>query len=601
MKRAMNEPTFSVIMPVWNRSHRVGKAIESVLAQTFKDLELMIVDDGSDDGLEEAVRPFLGPKVGYLRIPHGGVSAARNAGIEETTGRFIAYLDSDNTWRPDFLERMKAALDEDGGNRLVAYAIAQIHECNGRLHPAGVKTAGEPLSLRKMVSRNQIDQNTVVHSRQCLEMVRGYDESLRRLVDWDFLARLATRYEPIFVPEVLVDYNWGLENNAVSLTENLGTAQNAVSRKLVKTMAHPGKIFIRHDTVDYVWNDLPDEKYDNWLRVKNGPYDLKTYRPNGYPFMLQIEPTSRCNLQCPLCPVGRDELGRPKRDMTLAEFKGIIDDVRRWAMILVLWDWGEPFANPQLPEIIRCASDFDIRMVTSTNAHYLNNDDYVAAILSSGLSTLIVAIDSIHDAEYRAYRIGGRLDRAIAGLKKVVKLKKQLESRTLINLRMVVMRHNEDQVDKLRGLARELGVDRFTVKTLNPSCGSVSMDSELVPLNKKLRRFKYRGHTWERIPVKALCDRVMTMSNIFSNGDVVPCCYDFDASMKIGNVFQTPFTRIWMSPEYRETRRQIHEHRDEIPRCNNCHINFQLSKTGWFAEATDLKATRPFWDPRRYW
>jgi radical SAM protein with 4Fe4S-binding SPASM domain len=597
----MNEPTFSVIMPVWNRSHRVGKAIESVLAQTFKDWELMIVDDGSDDGLEEVVRPFLGPKVKYLRIPHKGVSAATNVGIRATTGRFIAYLDSDNTWHPDFLEKMKAALDEDVSNRLVAYAIAQVHECNGRLHPAGLKMAGEPFSLRTMANHNQMDQNNVVHARQCMEMVEDYDESLRRLVDWDFLARLMARYEPIFVPEVLIDYNWGLEDNAISLTENLEIAQNAVSRKLAKIMAHPEKISIQHDMVDYVWNELPDEKYDNWLRVRNGPHDLKTYRPNGYPFMLQIEPSSRCNLQCPLCPVGRNELGRPKRDMTLAEFKGIIDDVRRWVMLLVLWDWGEPFANPQLPEIIRYASDFDIRTVTSTNAHYLSNDDHVAAILSSGLSTLIVAIDSIHDAEYQAYRIGGRLDRAVEGLKKVVKLKKQLGSRTLINLRMVVMRHNEGQVDELRRLARELGADRFTVKTLNPSCGSVSMDSELVPLNKKFRRFKYVGDTWERIPVKVSCGRVMTMSNIFSNGDVVPCCYDFDASMKVGNAFETPFTRIWMSPEYREVRRRVNEHRDEIPRCNNCHINFQLSKTGWFAEATDLKASRPFWDLRRYW
>jgi radical SAM protein with 4Fe4S-binding SPASM domain len=287
--------------------------------------------------------------------------------------------------------------------------------------------------------------------------------------------------------------------------------------------------------------------------------------------------------------------------MSPAEFKGIIDDVRRWVMLLVLWDWGEPFANPRLPEIIRYATDADMRTVTSTNAHYLGNDEQVAAILSSGLTTLIVAIDSIHDAEYQAYRIGGRLDRAIAGLKKVVKLKRELGSRTLINLRMVVMRQNEHQVGKLRRLARELGADRFTVKTLNPSCGSVAMDSELVPLNKKLRRFKYIGKTWERIPIKAPCERVMTMSNIFSNGDVVPCCYDFDSSMKIGNVFETAFPRIWVSPEYREVRRRIHEHRDDLPRCQNCHINFQQSATGWFAESTDLTVTRSFLDPRRYW
>jgi glycosyltransferase involved in cell wall biosynthesis len=153
MKQTMNEPAFSVIMPVWNRSHRVGKAIESVLAQTFQDLELMIVDDGSDDGLEEAVRPYLGPKVRYLHIPHQGVSAARNAGIRATTGRFIAYLDSDNTWRPNFLEKMKAALDNDGGNRLVTYAIAQIHthpiahDCHGHTNLQERKLVHSPLAV----------------------------------------------------------------------------------------------------------------------------------------------------------------------------------------------------------------------------------------------------------------------------------------------------------------------------------------------------------------------------------------------------------------------------------------------------------------------
>lgn len=600
MTQDLKEPAFSVIMPVWNRAHRVRMAIESVLAQTFQDLELIIVDDGSDDGLKQAVSRFLGPKVRYFHIPHSGVSSARNAGIREAAGQYIAYLDSDNTWRPRFLERMKAALDADTSNRQVAYAMADVHECNGMRHPAALKTAGELVSLRKMVRYNQVDQNTVVHSRRCLKMVGEYDQSLRRLVDWEFLARLTARFEPIFVPEVLVDYNWGLEKNSISLTEDHAIAEGAVSRKLAEIMAHPEKVLVRHDMVDYVWDELPDEKYDNWLRVRHGPYDFDTYRPNGHPFMLQIEPTSRCNLQCPLCPVGRDELGRPKRDMRLAEFKGIIDDVRRWIMLLVLWDWGEPFANPQLPEMIRYASDADIRTVTSTNAHYLGNDEQVAAMLSSGLSTLIVAIDSIHDAEYRAYRIGGKLERAIAGLKKVVKLKRELGSRTMINLRMVAMRHNEHQVGKLRRMARQLGADRFTVKTLNPSCGSVSMDSELVPLDRKLRRFEYAEKTWERIPVQSACERVITMSNIFSNGDVVPCCYDFDSSMKIGNAFETPFSRIWVSPEYREVRRRIYERRHELPRCQNCHINFQLSKTGWFAESTDLTVSRPFWDPRRY-
>jgi len=249
--------------------------------------------------------------------------------------------------------------------------------------------------------------------------------------------------------------------------------------------------------------------------------------------------------------------------------------------------------------MIRYAAERDIRTVTSTNAHYLGDDEYVAGILGSGLSTLIVAIDSIHAEGYASYRKGGKLGRAVDGLRKVVALKRKLRSNTIINLRMVAMRYNEREVGAMRKLARHAGADRFTVKTLNPSCGDTSMDGELVPKSRRLRRFEYRKGTWERIRIEAPCDRVFTMSNIFSNGDVVPCCYDYDASMKIGNAFTEPFSRIWSSSAYRDARRRIHEARDGVARCRNCHVNFKQSKTGWFAEALDVTAPiRPFHDLR---
>ena len=599
----MDAPAFSVVMPVWNCAHRVATAIESVLAQTCQDFELILVDDGSTDGLEAAVQPYLNDKVRLVSMEHRGVCAARNAGIREARGTFIAYLDADNTWRPRFLETMQRALSASGEHRSVAYAQAEVHTHGDTFHPSGLRIAGEPFSLQGMMQRNLIDQNTVVHARRCIDLVGGYDETLRRLVDWDFLARLTARFEPIFIPEVLVDYNWGLEPNSISLSEDLELATRQVTDNIKARMTNnsAGQITICHDMTDYVWNSVSPEKYDNWLRMSRGPYDMNGFRPNGHPYMLQIEPSSRCNLACPACPVGRNELGRPKQDMTLDQFKSIIDSQRRWLLLAVLWDWGEPFANPQLPEMIRYATDAGVQTVTSTNAHYLGNKDYVAAILNSGLTTLIVAIDSLHDADYRSYRIGGQLERALQGLKMLVAMKRELGSSTRINLRMVVMRHNEKEIAKLRRFAWKAGADQFTVKTMNPGCGDVAMDAELVPLNPKLRRFAYRKDSWERIPVEAPCNRVMTMANIFSNGDVVPCCYDYDSSMKVGNVFEIPFTGIWMSPEYSEVRRRIHEERTSLPRCRNCHINFKLSKAGWYVEALDLTLSRrPFWDPRRY-
>ncbi len=101
---------FSVVMPVWNRSNVVGRAIKSVLAQTCKDFELIVIDDGSDDAINDVVSPFLSDKVKYYRTEHRGVSAARNLGVRKAAGELIAYLDSDNVWHSGFLARMKENL-----------------------------------------------------------------------------------------------------------------------------------------------------------------------------------------------------------------------------------------------------------------------------------------------------------------------------------------------------------------------------------------------------------------------------------------------------------------------------------------------------------
>jgi glycosyltransferase involved in cell wall biosynthesis len=90
---------FSIVMPFWNRANVVTNAIKSVLSQTFDDYELLIVDDGSEDGSKRVVEPYLSEKITYFRIPHSGVSTARNYALTRARGDYIAYLDSDNVWR----------------------------------------------------------------------------------------------------------------------------------------------------------------------------------------------------------------------------------------------------------------------------------------------------------------------------------------------------------------------------------------------------------------------------------------------------------------------------------------------------------------------
>ena len=179
-------------------------------------------------------------------------------------------------------------------------------------------------------------------------------------------------------------------------------------------------------------------------------------------------------------------------------------------------------------------------------------------------------------------------DTAISGLKKVVQIKKQLGSKTIINLRTVVMKQNEHELRNLKKLARKIGVDRFTIKSLNPSCGSATMETELLPKNPRYHRFKYKHGTYERIRIDKPCPRPWMMANILSNGDVVPCTYDYDSSMKLGNIREKPLTNICNSSNYVEFRKRLYQDRQSFEKCRNCWINFKLSKSGWFPKSIDL-------------
>ncbi len=576
---------FSIIMPVWNRAHLVTSAVESVLAQTVQDWELVIVDDGSDDDLAERISPYLSDRVSYHRMPHSGVSAARNYGLRHSSNPFIAYLDSDNAWRPGFLERMGAALASPHGKVAAAYCKSLIHrrDYRDRIYVAG--EGGRAFDFTALLDSNYIDLNTFVHLRECLEHVGGHDEAIKRLADWDFILRVVSKYPPRFIPEVLVDYYLRCHDDSITCREDSRPAARVIRRE---TLLNEGPVRVRHDTLEYVWRRLPDEKRHNWARMRSKELDTSTFAPWGFPYMLQIEPTNTCNLRCPLCPTGRGDLNRPPQHMKLEAFTSLIDDMERYLLLAILWDWGEPLMNPRLPEMIRYAAERDIKTVTSSNGHFFRDESYLAALLDAGLSTLIVAVDSVSPESYELYRKKSSLADVRAGVERLVALKRRLRSRTRIVVRTVIMKHNEHELAATREYAKRIGADHFVVKTLNPDCGSTSLDSELVPENPRYQRLEYVKGTRERIRSQEPCARVWHMSNILSNGDVVPCCYDFCGGLRVGNILERPFSEIWTSPAYSALRKRVFTERGNITQCQQCVDSYKLSATGMFAESRQL-------------
>jgi MoaA/NifB/PqqE/SkfB family radical SAM enzyme len=116
----------------------------------------------------------------------------------------------------------------------------------------------------------------------------------------------------------------------------------------------------------YTWENVSEIRYQNWLKMAS-PKMREDFTVEGFPVFVQIETTNHCNLKCPICPAGGLGFKRSKKHMSLEGFKSIIDDMRDYLLFIVLWDWGEPLLNPDLPDMTRYAAEHDIKTVASTN------------------------------------------------------------------------------------------------------------------------------------------------------------------------------------------------------------------------------------------
>lgn len=204
MEPSSTAPLVSVIMPCWNRERFIAAAIQSVLAQTLSDLELIVVDDGSTDRSREEVASIDDPRLRCLAIEHRGISAAMNAGLARARGRYIARLDSDDWWFPHMLETQVAVLEarpEVG----VVYARGACTDLDWK--PLSM-TWGHPLrfpqnTFKSMVYNDSTCNITVVCRRECYDRVGHYDESLQTSEDLDMWLRVARYYEFAFTDQVL--------------------------------------------------------------------------------------------------------------------------------------------------------------------------------------------------------------------------------------------------------------------------------------------------------------------------------------------------------------------------------------------------------------
>lgn len=197
-------PRVTIVIPTYNRAALVVEAIESVLGQSYRDLEVIVSDDGSDDDTALRVQAFGAP-VRYLGLEHAGrTGRTRNRGIEAARGELIALLDDDDLWEPDKLAKQVKLLDRDGLD--LVYTDRRVeHDENSRSETAASVDLASPDRLLDPVSRGQFPHVcSLLVRRALLQQVGGFDETLETGEDMDMWLRLAPIARAGRVPEPLL-------------------------------------------------------------------------------------------------------------------------------------------------------------------------------------------------------------------------------------------------------------------------------------------------------------------------------------------------------------------------------------------------------------
>ncbi len=252
-------PNVSVIIPAYNCARYLPSTIESVLKQTYRDLEIVVVDDGSTDGTEAVLQSF-GSSVRYLKGCHKGPAAARNHGIQASGGDYVAFLDADDWWLPEKLQQQLAEFEKDEAVGMV-FSDVQVHFDDGTEIASFLSS--RPLAsggyvFDQYIKSKFILTSTVIVRRSCLERVGLFDESMLSLEDCDLLLRLCYEYKVASVPSPLVHRRQRAGN--LTSNEDLGSQYSIRFHEKALGLPNlsPGRIreIQRQLSVAYLWRGV---------------------------------------------------------------------------------------------------------------------------------------------------------------------------------------------------------------------------------------------------------------------------------------------------------------------------------------------------------
>lgn len=296
-------------------------------------------------------------------------------------------------------------------------------------------------------------------------------------------------------------------------------------------------------------------------------YLLKIIYSQGLPFIIQIEPTNRCNLKCALCITGAGKLRRAAGDMTFEEFEKIIKKIDKNVFYLGLYNLGEPLLNPEIHKMISFAKTKRIFTRLSTNAFFDSKED-IAKLVNSGIDELVVSLDCVTPQIYAKYKGADGFQRVIRNIRLIIKERANKLS-PFIALQLLVMKETEKEIKTFKKLAYELGVDKTVLKKIRINFPGAIGDKSFLPDNRKYIRKTYI----KRNNLNSSCFRSWISTVILWDGCIVPCCFDMEGEYNFGNIHNQSLEEIWRNEKYVSFRKEASDANNQINLCKECSLN----------------------------
>ncbi len=305
-------------------------------------------------------------------------------------------------------------------------------------------------------------------------------------------------------------------------------------------------------------------KHSNVKRIANLvrvelEYRLHKTRIKGRPYILIVDPTTICNLKCPLCPTGTKTLNRKPQMMAWDTYTRTLDLLAPHAYEINLHNWGESLLHPRIFDMIHYARRKNLATNMSTNFNRVQPED-IDQIVASGLEYLILSIDGVSPETYRRYRRGGDLEQVLENVRRLVATKASKKSQTpYIEWQFIVFRHNQHEIEAARRMASDLGVDRF--RLIPP--GLPFEDQNAENLKKKWFIPSLSEATGGEIEdlradqISSGCFYLYRSVTVNPDGRIAPCCIVYGAQNDFGDLTKSSFTSIWNNPLYTSARAQF--------------------------------------------